>query len=151
MYALHKACMNGVIEHVQLLLDSGADIEGKTNYGKRTPLHLASLYGHIDIVRLLVDSGADIQVKDIFNCTPLYLAYQDKHEDTVRLLLDLGANIDGITSQLYARKSTIKKVLKCHEHNMIKLKEWRPWNHSKYPEKYCNTMKTLLILAKQRK
>ncbi len=40
MYDLHKACKAGNIEEVRSLVDSGADIEEKGNYGW-TPLHIA--------------------------------------------------------------------------------------------------------------
>ena len=44
----------GDIEVVDLLLDRGAEVSGKTNSGS-TPLHYAAWFGHADVVALLLD------------------------------------------------------------------------------------------------
>ena len=157
---LHKACIIGDIKAVQLILNSGVNIKKKVS--GLTPLHLASDFGYINIVKLLLDSGVDIETQCNIGWTSLHMASQNEHMNIVKLLLDSGANIKakdniGLTPKQLARYPTLQ-VFKSYEHmielkkmELIKLNEWRPWNHSKYPIKYCNTMKTLLILAKQRK
>ena len=47
---------------VQILIDKGASINTKNEYGF-TALMLASSNGHKDIVELLIDKGADIDAK----------------------------------------------------------------------------------------
>ncbi len=59
-------------------------------------------------------------------------------------------NNNGETPAQVTNYTTIKTVIECYEY-MIQLKEWRPWNHSKYPSGYRNTMKTLVQLAKKLK
>ncbi len=149
-----------------MLVDLGADIEVKTNYGF-TSLLYASRYGHIDIVKLLIDSGpscmaapavrpgADIEAKDNSGWTPLLSASCNGHIDIVKLLIDLGADIEaknkyGKKPKQVAFNTNIKIVIECCEY-VTQLKEWRPWNHSKYSSKYRNTMKILVLLAKQLK
>ncbi len=125
-------------------------IEQKTNNGK-TSLHIASMRGHIDILKLFIALGGDIEAKNYHDWTPLYYASYRGHIDIVKLLLDRGADIDVIN--IYGRtvaNTAIKKVIECYE-QMNRLKEWRPWNHSKYSSGYRDTMKTLVILAKQLK
>ena len=155
MYDLHKACKAGNIEEVRSLIDSGADIEARDIHYGWTPLLYASSYGHIDIVKLFIDLGADIETKSNYGHTPLHLASYHGHIDLVKLLINLGADIeamnnDGETPAQVAKTTTVKKVIECYEH-ITQLKEWRPWNHSKYSSGYRNTMKTLVLLAKQLK
>ena len=93
---LHYASRDGHIDIVKLLVDLGADIEVRTDFGS-TPLHLASYRGHIDMVKLLVDLDADIE----------------------------SMNNYGKTSAQVAKTTTIKTVIECSEH-MTQLKEWSP-------------------------
>ena len=64
---------------MQLLLDKGADIESKDNYGQ-TPLSWAAERGHEAVVQLLLDKGADIESKDDDGRTPLSLAAKRGHD-----------------------------------------------------------------------
>ncbi len=151
MLTLHEACKSGDIDCVQSFIDSGVDIESKTIYGQ-TPLLLAFFGGHIDMIKLLVDSGADIEGTTSRGHTVLHYASWYEHIDIVKLLLDLGADMNtvnwrGSTPKQVAKNATIRAVFECHE-QMIELREWRPWNHSKYPSMYQHIMKTLVILAK---
>jgi ankyrin repeat protein len=45
---------------VKLLLEKGAELELKDNYG-RTPLSLAAETGHEAVVRLLLEYGAELE------------------------------------------------------------------------------------------
>lgn len=59
-FPLMMAVINGHIEMVRFLLDSGADPNLRYTYKDYTSLMYASSYGHFGIVRLLVERGADI-------------------------------------------------------------------------------------------
>ncbi|RYP80672.1 hypothetical protein DL769_002354 [Monosporascus sp. CRB-8-3] len=76
----------------KLLLDRGADIEAKDEYGQ-TPLSLAASFGYEAVVELLLNKGADIKAKDEFGRTPLSLAALYGHKAVLELLLDKGADI----------------------------------------------------------
>jgi ankyrin repeat protein len=57
---LHYAARYGHEAVVQLLLEAGADIDGKDISGQRT-LHLAAMNGHETVVRLLLKKRADVK------------------------------------------------------------------------------------------
>ncbi len=103
------------------MVNLGADIETKTKF-EWTLLHSASCRGHIDIVKLFIDLGTDVKAINNMGKTPAQVA----------------------------QTTAIKTVIECYE-QMTQLKEWRPWNHHKYSSEYRNTMKTLVLLAKQSK
>lgn len=49
-------------DNVRFLIDNGADVNMKNNYGV-TPLMNAASHGHADVVKLLLDKGADVNAK----------------------------------------------------------------------------------------
>ena len=57
MSPLHAACRAGDTERVRQLLDEGAPVDEKSEFG-RTALMWASSYGHTEVVRLLLDKRA---------------------------------------------------------------------------------------------
>ena len=77
---------------VQLLLDSGADIEAKDRTFGDTPLHWAVQYGPAPVVEALLARGADIEAANKRNSTPLERALFNDTTDMVQLLLKGGAN-----------------------------------------------------------
>src|SRR2546429_27864 len=59
---LHGATKRGLGGVVRLLLEKGADVNAKTNYGE-TALHWASENGHEAMARLLLQKGADVNAE----------------------------------------------------------------------------------------
>ena len=57
------ACLYGRIETAQFLIDNGANINAKDNYGW-TSLMRACYNGHIETAQILIDNGADIEAQD---------------------------------------------------------------------------------------
>ncbi|KAI1125954.1 hypothetical protein F5Y10DRAFT_279158 [Nemania abortiva] len=103
---LHLAAYFGL---KQLLLASGADIEGKNSMG-RTPLMHAIDKGHKTIIQLLLTKGANIETKNRWGQTPLLFAIRRGREAVIRLFLASGANIEakddnGVPPLLYAAKN----------------------------------------------
>jgi ankyrin repeat protein len=122
--ALHWASRNGHMETARLLLESGAEEDGKDS-NRWTALHCASRndhsetvrlllekgaaadgtnndggtalsrYGHLETVRLLLEKDAAVDGEDKDGNTALYWACKYGHLDTVHLLLDKGALVDG--------------------------------------------------------
>ena len=76
---------------VKALLDQGADVNAKSNYGA-TPLFFACDRGNVEIVRLLLERGADVNAKDTFyGATPLGWALSKTNPEVIRLLVEKGA------------------------------------------------------------
>ena len=102
--ALFPAILNNNEKMVKLLLDRGANINIKGEFG---PLILAVTEGNENIVNLLLDRGADINEQNIKGDTALIYAVTNNNINMVKLLLNRDANIDkkdinGYTSLIIA-------------------------------------------------
>ena len=86
--ALHLAVEKKAADVVQVLIDAGADIETRSNYGC-SPLHTACASGALDIVKMLVRAGAGVRATTNNGRTCLILAALSKHTETVRYLVSL--------------------------------------------------------------
>ncbi|XP_009561978.2 ankyrin repeat and SOCS box protein 10 isoform X1 [Cuculus canorus] len=99
--ALHVAARHGLVDHVQLLLRHGAELEAKNNEGQ-TPLNAACAQPHqpqdMDrfylVCRLLVESGASVNAADRDRQHPLHLASKNANAQIAELLLARGANVN---------------------------------------------------------
>lgn len=89
--ALHRHARRGKTACVQLLLDAGADTEGRNIHGM-TPLHLAVACGNLECVRALLAAGADINARDRHGNTPLMTAFSHRRIPVFRELLRAGAD-----------------------------------------------------------
>jgi cytohesin len=89
---LHMVSPMGHMDLARFLLEQGADMSAKDNYG-RTPLHRALARGHMDLARFLVEQGADVSAKDEDGSTPLHSASERGHVDVVRILVGQGADV----------------------------------------------------------
>ena len=103
--ALHHAVQNGNRDVVQMLLDSGVDIEARDSRAGvgveardcgegLTALHVAALRGYTQIVQLLIDSGSEIDAKDRHGETPLHYAAEGGYLDALNTLLAAGSDIN---------------------------------------------------------
>ncbi|XP_076683796.1 uncharacterized protein LOC143376905 [Andrena cerasifolii] len=91
---LHVAIGSGEKVVAELLLNYGADVNGKDVNGE-TPLHSASDCGYEKIVELLLQRGAKINaITKHDSMTPLHIAAARGELETVKVLLKLGASID---------------------------------------------------------
>lgn len=103
------AASKGLDRIVTLLLDHGADINGR-NRKQQTALFRASRLGHEKTVRVLLSRGAKVNVKDENANTVLHQAASAGVEGSVKLLLDSRAdpfarNKDGQTALFYATQA----------------------------------------------
>ena len=106
---LHIAAFIGHLDICRLLIDKGAQLEAKDNFG-RIPLHWAAGQGHVEIVRLLCDRGADVEARDIDGWRPLHFAACNGPITVVKELIEernaeINARInDGRTALTMARQ-----------------------------------------------
>lgn len=101
---------------VELLIQHGANVNGRSGPGNLTPLHAAARRGTVEIGQVLLDAGAEIEAKDSKGETPLRRAVNCRQKSFVRLLLSRGAdplNPDnkGLTPLAAARDETIRAAL----------------------------------------
>jgi ankyrin repeat protein len=110
--ALHRACWDGDIEKVHLLLALGADPNGVSDYRCHPmfefsyPIDGAAWNNHAGIIKLLIDAGASVNVVDREQGSPLCTAAREGSLDAARLLLSAGAKTvtqDGTPIQTVAR------------------------------------------------
>ena len=89
--ALHSAARSGNDVCVQLLIQSGADV----NLGENeTPLMLAAEQGRAACPRTLIKAGADVHRKDAKGQTALTRALKGNHHECIDSLIEAGANVD---------------------------------------------------------
>jgi len=87
---LINAAQYGHIGIVELLLNVGADINAKDEYGWSTLMSAAD-NGHKDVIELLVKAGADVNAKTNGGWSALMLAVDNGRKDIVELLKRYGA------------------------------------------------------------
>lgn len=89
---LQMACYKKNADLVDKLLESGADINARSNT-KETPLHIAVGSREIDLIKKLIDVGANVNSKDKKLQTPLHECYDSK---SILFLLNNGADINSV-------------------------------------------------------
>jgi ankyrin repeat protein len=82
-----KACEDGDLEIVKLLIDNGADVTSKDNMSIRW----ASREGHLEVVKYLIDNGADVTAQDNY---AIRWASFNGHLEVVELLKKHGAVLE---------------------------------------------------------
>ncbi|KAF8489007.1 hypothetical protein F5888DRAFT_1213754 [Russula emetica] len=90
---LHVAASAGHSDILSLLIEHGADMNGRGRYGD-TPLHRASDKGRLEAGQFLLDRGADIDGQSDNKNTAIIYATFHGHAEFARMLLERGAMID---------------------------------------------------------
>jgi len=98
---LHVAAFHSQMAVAQVLVDAGANVNAKNNYGAFTPSELGGVLwasNHPDPVSLLTVHGVD--TRDNTNgYTPLDVAlFSARHKDIVALLLAKGADVNAMAA-----------------------------------------------------
>lgn len=93
--ALHAAVEVGNIEIAQLLLNSGANINGRDSL-KRTPLMMLDDDATPELLQLLLRYGAKINLTDKKGATALAHFAEYDEPDMVRLFVSAGANANAV-------------------------------------------------------
>jgi ankyrin repeat protein len=90
---MHVAALVGHADHLSLLVDCGADVDGRGTF-VWTPLHRASWNGELEAGQCLLDRGADVDARDEDGWTPLFQAVFHGHLEFARMLLKRGARVN---------------------------------------------------------
>ena len=81
------------LERVRWLVENGADINSKDEYGQ-TALMNAAHRGQVEFIRLLIEKGADLNTTAKYKLSALMLALIAGHPDVARLLIEAGADVN---------------------------------------------------------
>ena len=84
----------GDSDMIELLLDSGAEVDAVATDSGYTCLHYAASMGHVESCELLIRRGADTDALTFRQETPLHLAIARGHSNVVALLLKYHARLD---------------------------------------------------------
>ncbi|XP_053688262.1 ankyrin repeat, SAM and basic leucine zipper domain-containing protein 1 [Sabethes cyaneus] len=103
MMACESSCSSDrVLKVVELLLEFGAVINCKDNYGT-TPLMSAIINGHIDVVKLILDQ-ASLEATDNEGLTPIFHAVNNNQPEIVQMLLKSGVLTDNVNRRGFTPK-----------------------------------------------
>ena len=92
---LHLACFFGHLDAVDLLIDSGADVNVPAdNPSAVRPLHSAAAGGDAEIVSLVLRTGASVNARQTGGYSALHAAAQVGNTRMARVLLEHGADPD---------------------------------------------------------
>uniref|UniRef100_A0A8C9V227 Ankyrin repeat and SOCS box containing 10 n=1 Tax=Scleropages formosus TaxID=113540 RepID=A0A8C9V227_SCLFO len=113
---LHVAARHGLLDHVDLYLRYGAEVEKQNDEGQ-TPLNAAcsepqapeDRERYLRVCRMLLRAGADVHTEDRDNQTPLHMACKQVNPDVVELLLRRGASVN---CMCYSGDAPMHNVLK---------------------------------------
>jgi ankyrin repeat protein len=121
--ALFWASITGQLNIVHLLLNHGADVNGRTVLGELgsqymhlAPLHGACSFGHLEIAKLLIDRGANLEAKNIFGRTPLMSSCRFNQLKSIKFLLSYYVDVhvvdkEGLTSLHDAVLSSVTEAV----------------------------------------
>lgn len=123
--SLYYAASFGLLDVVQELIQTGADIDGPGSRFGGTALHGATLREHNSVMQLLLEAGADPSKADFNRVTPLHTAARIGNAEVIRLLLKFGASKTALDSlgespcdwALQAGKQVSQKLLHGGEDN----------------------------------
>jgi ankyrin repeat protein len=88
---LYFAAANGHRDIVAYLLDRGAAVNARTEYG--SALHVATQYEFEGVVEELLHRGADANLKDDWKQAPLHQTIQNKRKAVAERLIAAGAKV----------------------------------------------------------
>jgi cell wall assembly regulator SMI1/ankyrin repeat protein len=113
MMPLHYAVEGGKTAIAQLLIEKGADVNGRAEQWAETPLMLAAKGGRVEVARALIAAGADVNLSARHGVTALVYAAGEKGAAWTRIvqhLIGAGAEVgqqspNGLTALIQAART----------------------------------------------
>ena len=133
---LIKAVERGDTIEVKRLLEAGADVNAKNEFGS-TPLHWACVYGRLEIARLLLEHGANVNASQQRGGTPLDLACLYQETSIVRLFLEAGADPTILDKWGFGPLNRIMGLSDTDPHREEILELFRQYAPELVMEKFC--------------
>ena len=92
---LHLAAKNGFRDLVDVLVQSGGNVNARNFPMQETPLHLATRNGHRFIAQFLVQQGSQVNARNVpWQETPLHLATRNGHRHIAQFLVQQGSQVN---------------------------------------------------------
>lgn len=92
---LHLAAKNGFRDLVDVLVQSGGNVNARNFPMQETPLHLATRNGHRHIAQFLVQQGSQVNARNFpMQETPLHLAARNGHQFIAQFLIQQGSQVN---------------------------------------------------------
>uniref|UniRef100_A0A671QKH1 Ankyrin repeat domain 1b (cardiac muscle) n=1 Tax=Sinocyclocheilus anshuiensis TaxID=1608454 RepID=A0A671QKH1_9TELE len=91
--SLYRACSQGNVEIVKMLLEAGASIENKDKL-QATEVHWSCRGGSLPVLEALLNHGAKLDSREKLRSTPLHVAVRTGHYECAEHLIKCGADIN---------------------------------------------------------
>lgn len=124
----HFAAEGGQTFAMRLLVERGADVRARDDYGWE-PVHYAAANGNVDVLGVLKVLGASMRAKDDEGREPPHFAAEWGHMETLRTLRKLGADMhardnNGKRPADLATNPHVIEYLKESDHRVRNKKRW---------------------------
>ena len=111
---LHLAARHNHPGAVRLLIERGANVDGREFPDNAAPLHFAAMYGDMETVRLLVEAGADVDGKGDDSAVGVLgwaTCFKAVREDVAAYLLAHGARLNVWTAIALDRADELRAMV----------------------------------------
>lgn len=89
-----RACSNGDVAQVKLLVEAGANVNLKESRFGETPLMFAANRGQIQVMRYLIEKGADVNALSNNGESVLGRAALTRQIEAIKVLINSGATLE---------------------------------------------------------
>jgi ankyrin repeat protein len=112
-----SAAGRGDMEAVKNFIAQGADVNGKQDEERYTPLHFAAKAGHLESVKELVRLGAKINARTAYGYLPIHLAIEgNAKQDLIDYFLDAGIDIN---KDIKGGGTILSLAALCHNEQLV--------------------------------
>lgn len=95
-------CKNKIgtdIKILNLLLETGIDIEHETNCRKRRLIHAACYTNNIGVFKFLIEKGVNLECESTQRKRPIHYACKAGNQEMIETLIDKGVGLESATEQ----------------------------------------------------